>query len=114
MRELTKRERYQIGGTDREWFVYDHDDYCCCAGPMSEDAAISLQIELNNKHKEELDKIKPFDISEYEFSDAISIAGAEVKNGYLIIHKNSRSWDSYDKQDAIAIAKALGVTGEDL
>jgi len=42
-------KRYQIDGTDGEWFVYDHHDCFCCAGPMTEESAIALQIELNNK-----------------------------------------------------------------
>ena len=42
-------KRYQIDETDGEWFVYDHHDCFCCAGPMDEESAITLQIELNNK-----------------------------------------------------------------
>ena len=113
MRELTKRERYQIDGTDREWFVYDHDDYCCCAGPMSEDAAISLQIDLNNKHKEEITKLKPSDIKKHVFSDHI-VSGCHLSNDLCVVFREKSFGFNIKKQDAIAIAKALGVTGEDL
>ncbi len=58
---------------------------------------------------------KPFNITKYEFSEGLSISNmcklsieVEVKDNddcnYVPLHKN----------DVIAIAKALGVTGEDL
>lgn len=57
---------------------------------------------------------KPFDISEHEFSDGdIDFA---FKNGKFLIEIDSDRgiYGEIKKQDVIAIAKALGVTGEDL
>jgi hypothetical protein len=57
---------------------------------------------------------KSFDISEHEFSDTeVECVIAAVDKLLLINHFGDNS-AMLDKQDAIAIAKALGVTGEDL
>lgn len=61
-------------------------------------------------------KEKPFDIGEHEFSDS-TVNNAYVDAEDLVIPVSvfsgqSKIWIS--KTDAIAIAKALGVTGEDL
>ena len=47
---------------------------------------------------------KPFDISEYEFSDSC-IAGVECLDGVIEIHNDSGSFNYYNKQDAEAMAK---------
>ena len=52
-------------------------------------------------------KRKPFDISKHEINDHLT----ELENGVLGV--NDSGW-IIDKKRAIAIAKALGVTGEDL
>lgn len=52
-------------------------------------------------------KRKPFDISKHELNDHLT----ELENGVLGV--NDSGW-IIDKKRAIAIAKALGVTGEDL
>lgn len=67
-----------------------------------------------------------FDISEYEFSDCNVIAEGVVSD-YVDLSITYEQWGGHingyseeekaikiNKQDAIAIAKALGVTGEDL
>lgn len=51
--------------------------------------------------------IKPFDISEHELNDHLT----ELESGILGV--NDCGW-IIDKKRAIAIAKALGVIGEDL
>ena len=51
--------------------------------------------------------LKPFDISEHELNDHLT----ELENGSLGV--NDSGW-IIDKKRSIAIAKALGVTGEDL
>lgn len=55
---------------------------------------------------------KPFDIAQHEFSDA-DVALHHCEFGELVLNVNF-SCAVLCKQDAIAIAKALGVTGEDL
>ena len=65
---------------------------------------------------------KPFDITKHEFSDpAWSINEIDVGQGYIDFYNHETCTDDgdadthvLDKDDAIAIAKALGVTGEDL
>jgi hypothetical protein len=60
---------------------------------------------------------KPFDISEHEFIDKWVRCAKLVDDGdYLRINISNESFNTviHNKQDAIAIAKALGVTGEDL
>ena len=59
-------------------------------------------------------KRKPFDIGEYYFSSS-NINGCIVDCGFLNLSFSvSERGCFFDKDDAIAIAKALGVTGEDL
>ena len=49
---------------------------------------------------------KPFDISEYEFSDSIGIGTVQPDDkGDLIVNLNKGSWIHMDKQDAKAIMK---------
>lgn len=71
---------------------------------MKADGGYLTNIAVNIKNR------KPFDITKHEL----------FKSGALTKHKNGRDlyvnhlmW-SLDKNRAIAIAKALGVTGEDL
>lgn len=56
--------------------------------------------------------IKLFDISEHEFYDCC--VRFESINKHLLCLSASNGYPEINKQDAIAIAKALGVTGEDL
>lgn len=55
---------------------------------------------------------KKFDIREYEFSD--SIAEFEVEVCDTLVLKSHGSWFSFDKDDAIAIAKHFNLTADDL
>ena len=58
---------------------------------------------------------KPFDINKHEFSD--SDLSATIENGELSIGIELDSYIAYsklNKSDAIAIARALDVTGDDL
>ena len=49
---------------------------------------------------------KPFDISEYEFSDSIGVGTVQPdQKGDLVVNLNKGSWVHMDKQDAEAIAK---------
>ncbi|WP_276755639.1 hypothetical protein [Pseudoalteromonas marina] len=76
------------------------------------------QIGTYNKSDAEVLEVKPFDISEHEFSDNdISLLKLKKRELYLSIKFGSERDNTIaviDKKDAIAIAKALGVTGEDL
>ena len=59
-------------------------------------------------------KPKPFDITQHEFSDAMAnLKAMKSERGDVVIRIGS-SWIFLDKADSIAIAKALGVTCEDL
>tara|TARA_R110002073_G_scaffold133936_6_gene281484 strand:- start:399 stop:791 length:393 start_codon:yes stop_codon:yes gene_type:complete len=64
---------------------------------------------------EELNLIqKPFDITKHEFSDR-DISMATLASDYLCLHLDGKApYVAHSKKDAIAIAKSLGVTGEDL
>lgn len=58
---------------------------------------------------------KPFDITQHEWSD-ITMQGyeaAKCANGSIILNGSSKS-KVINKKDGIAIARALGVTAEDL
>ena len=59
---------------------------------------------------------KPFDITKHEFSDLNFKTKAYVSDGELIIGASEYEIPCFcaNKNDAIAIAKALGVTAEDL
>jgi hypothetical protein len=60
---------------------------------------------------------KPFDISEHEFSDEeIRFVKVFHKEKYIttLLNKGAFNTVRHDKGDVIAMAKALGVTGEDL
>ncbi len=55
-----------------------------------------------------------FDITTHEFSDG-DISMATLANDYLCLHLDGESpYVAHSKKDAIAIAKALGVTADDL
>ena len=56
--------------------------------------------------------VKASDITGYEFSDS-GIEGCEIGGGVLTIY-NPELTTNLDKDDVIAIAKALGVTSVDL
>ena len=56
---------------------------------------------------------KPFDIREHVFGDHI-VSGCHLSNDLCVVFREQSFGLNIKKQDAIAIAKALGVTGEDL
>jgi len=58
--------------------------------------------------------LKPFDITKHEFSDSIANPKAKLNLRSTVTIDVFDKWLMLNKQDAIAIAKALGVTGEDL
>jgi hypothetical protein len=69
------------------------------------------------EHGKERPKLKkPFDISEHEFSDSrVRISNICVSKIELAVDDcGIEHYMTQSKEDAIAIAKALGVTGEDL
>lgn len=118
MRELTKEEldlapswatHYVITGNN--YVMYESEYHWCTSEDFSRccNSKVSHDAKPINR--------KPFDISEYEFSDKdLSISGICAKR-LIEIKINDCGINSYgtlNKQDIIAIAKALGVTGEDL
>ena len=49
---------------------------------------------------------KPFDISEYDFSDSIGVGTVQPdQKGDLVVNLNKGSWIHMDKQDVEAMAK---------
>ncbi len=74
--------------------------HCACGGVIS------------CKEIEDVEVKKPFDITNHEFSDA-GIECCEIGGGVLTMH-NPELTTNLLFDDAIAIAKAFGVTGEDL
>lgn len=72
------------------------------------------KINTFNKSDVEIVSKTPFGISEHEFSDSIAEIKAKANAGSTITLDVFEKWITLNKPDAIAIAKALGVTGEDL
>ncbi|ANY29626.1 hypothetical protein BOX08_gp61 [Pseudoalteromonas phage BS5] len=81
-------------------------------GAPNEPKCVFMTKETKNKIINEA-----FDISEHEFVDKwVRYAKLFDDGDYLRINISNESFNTviHNKQDAIAIAKALGVTGEDL
>jgi len=80
----------------------------------------SIKLDFKSGIYKYTPKPKPFDITKHEFSDpAWSINEIDVGQGYIDFYNHETCTDDgdadthvLDKDDAIAIAKALGVTGE--
>lgn len=75
---------------------------------------LNTAISSFNTSDVEIIDVKPFDISEHEFSDEMSNLKAMLSERGDVVIRIGSSWIFLDKSDSIAIAKALGVTGEDL
>tara|TARA_R110002020_G_scaffold307136_1_gene522996 strand:- start:174 stop:545 length:372 start_codon:yes stop_codon:yes gene_type:complete len=66
----------------------------------------SSHIETREFHLFKEKESEPFDISEYEFSDAIGIGTVQPDDkGDLIVNLNKGSWVHMDKQDVEVMAK---------
>ena len=74
--------------------------HCVCGGLISFTESEDVEVK------------KPFDITKHEFSDT-GIECCEIGGGVLTIH-NPELTTNLLFEDAIAIVKAFGVTGEDL
>lgn len=86
------------------------------AGQLAKEASL-MATEFNKvtKGSDESDvQPKPFDIARHEFSDLIASPIAKQNLESAITLDVFGKWLMLDKLDAIAIAKALGVTAEDL
>ena len=57
---------------------------------------------------------KPFDITQHEWGDKMANLGAMMSQRGDVVIRVGFSWIFVDKSDGIAIAKALGLTAEDL
>lgn len=57
---------------------------------------------------------KPFDITKHEWSDRMANLAAMMSERGDVVIRVGCSWIFLDRQDGIAIAKALGLTAEDL
>ena len=123
MRDLTKEELKLAPDWATHYTVDSYDDVIY----QSENLCwwVNLESPLSHKNMDEgaVEIIKkPFDITKHEFSDpAWSINEIDVGQGYIDFYNHETCTDDgdddthvLDKDDAIAIAKALGVTGENL
>lgn len=107
MRDSTEKEIIKMWSDKLKkdaWWVVDGDNYI---GPFNK--------WCDAKRIDSDDVSKPFDITEDGLSDS-DIEEVEVFDGNLRLHlmANYLPYIEHTKDDAIAIAKALGVTGEDL
>jgi len=57
---------------------------------------------------------KTFDITQHEWSDKMANLAAIMSDRGDVVIRVGSSWIFLDKQDGIAIAKALGLTADDL
>ena len=117
MRDLTKEELKLSPDWATHYFIDVDDDV------IYESVSLCWWKSLDNPmknytfnmRKNKAINWKPFDISEYEFSD-YDIYSATLFDDELFICDRDYEISSVSikKQDAIAIAKALGVTAKDL
>jgi len=121
MRDLTEEElklapdwaiMYSITSSDNIRF-HDECIFCLCNGH-----AVSDVVSASTKNFSTRMIIrKPFDITKHEFND-FKVLDAEVPVNKRKLRLNFDSLDFHyadlSKDDAIAIAKALGVTAKDL
>ncbi|AUG84933.1 hypothetical protein MAELSTROM_13 [Pseudoalteromonas phage Maelstrom] len=122
MRDLTPEElkltpewaeSYAVDNhNDALFFSKDKDRFQLADGTSSLSVGDYRYVKRLASKSREIEK--PFDITKYEFSDAdIKDAKITVESNYLHfkIRPTNLSELIINKQDAIAIAKALGVTG---
>lgn len=111
MRDLTPEElklapdwatMYSITSNDNVRF-HDEDMFCLCNGHVVSDVVSASPENFNTR----LILNKPFDITKHEVANHVTV----LENGELVAEGSG--W-IIDKDRAIAIAKALDVTGEDL
>ncbi len=94
------------------WLVEDFD--------LESGVDMQDEFEFTKKHEELLECIIPimdkhFDINNHEFSDGYLSASIDGDALCMAIELDSfNAYAKLDKRDAIAIAKALGVTADDL
>jgi hypothetical protein len=119
MRDLTEKElalapdwatHYRIGEAEvlyesnSKWLARSFCAPFIARGPYSQNSALTKLKPIPRK---------PFDISGHDFSDeAVSF---DVMNSVILIDSaGANLYVGFNKADAIAIAKALGVKGSDL
>jgi len=120
MRDLTEEELKLAPGWATHYhanlngsILFECKDRCCL---YEKEGGLTRSIECNGVCKESkpIHPKKPFDISEHEFSDSY-VYNAYCGSGNLSLFEDTGlRMIKINKEDAIAIAKALGVTGEDL
>lgn len=124
MRGLTEAElnlapdwatHYYFYNSDALSIVFENEvrfqSYCVKTGVFS---CIGVRQSRTSKRAKQVPK-KHFDIAEHEFLES-DIQLAEIVGGKLRLHLMSGDLPYVDqsKKDAIAIAKAMGVTAKDL
>ena len=119
MRDLTKEELKLSPDWATHYFIDVDDDV------IYESVSLCWWKSLDNPmknytfnmRKNKAINWKPFNISEHEFIDKwVRCAKLADDGDYLRIDISNESFNTviHNKQDAIAIAKALGVTAKDL
>lgn len=109
MRDLTEEElklapswatHYQVTKSGNViWESKDKYQTVIMSKPRKQNSKLSLCRPIN----------KPFDITKHEFSDAVGFV--ECDGSELTLSCTGSNYVELYKDDAIAIAKALGVTG---
>lgn len=94
--------RYNIGEvmfeSQNKWMAIGFNLPFIKRGPYKQASKLTKCVKLPES--------KPFDISEYEFSDSIGVGTVQPdEKGDLVVNLNKGSWIYMDKQDAEAIAK---------
>lgn len=117
MRELTKEElelapswatHYSFGNNNSLWFEGKNR----CATVENNKLNVVIVGMGINENSKPIPR-KPFNIKKHVFSDHI-VSGCHLSNDLCVVFNACSHGLNLTKQDAIAIAKALGVTGEDL
>lgn len=119
MRDLTEEELKLAPSWATHYWIHDNkimfesEAYFQLLGDGVLGCRYSNAAGYVSSHAQEFSK-KPFDITKHEFSDSRITLDCVDGEGDINIYYQE-NYDFYiNKQDAIAIAKAHGVTGEDL
>lgn len=121
MRDLTEEELKLAPDWATHYYIFDDGDilFECMNECTLYSIVLGIMLDVMpcngvcSKSKEV--NRKPFDITEHEFLES-DIQLAEIVGGRLRLHLMSSDlpYVDHSKKDAIAIAKALGVTAKDL
>ncbi len=112
MRDLTEEELKLVPEWASDYSIDIDDTVVYCSKEVCWWDGLSEPMQNYVFKGDELRHIKPFDITKYGFSDS-GVECCEIGVGILTLY-NPELTTNINKDDAIAIAKALGVAAEDL